>query len=203
MSLETIISKIQAESQAESQAILEKAKNQAKEILDDAHKEAEAANKVALVKGEQEAKRLTQRLLQSAELNARKELLAVKQASLDDIFNSALNKLNQLPADKYKEVIKKMILAQPLAGDEQILVAGSDSKHLGNGFLSQLNQELKSKGQKGQLELIIDDQIPRGGFILRSNMVESNNTFISLLRAKRDELELAVAQVLFTDKEAT
>ncbi len=197
MSLETIIAKIDAESQAESQAILKKAQAQADAQLAEARKQAQAAQKLALERGEQEAKRLGQRLLQTAELHERKELLQLKQELVEEVFNSALNKLRELPADKYKELIRRMLLAQELTGDEQVVVAGEDQKYLGNGFMTDINQELKKRGLKAEVKLVFDEQLPRGGFILRRNMVENNNSFAGLLRAQRDELELTVAQALF------
>ncbi len=200
MSLESIINKIQTESRAESEAILSKAKAQARALQDEARNKAETAKKTALAKGRQEAERLEQRLLQSAELNARKQLLQLKQSSMEKVFNHALDKLAQLPPHKYQEMVKQMLLAQPLAGDEQVVVSEEDFQVLGNGFKSKVNQSLAAKGLKGQLEIVFDEKVPRGGFILRRDMVESNNTFASLLRAKRDELELAVAEVLFGDK---
>ena len=116
---------------------------------------------------------------------------------VEEVFNLALTQLRQLPPAKYRQLIKQMLLGQELTGDEQVVVAEEDKKYLGNGFLAQINQELEKQGQKGQIELVFDEQLSRGGFILRRNMVEDNNSFAGLLRAKRDELELAVAQVLF------
>jgi len=197
MSLETIIAKIESESQEESQAILKKAQVQADEHLAQARKEAESAQKLALEKGEQEAKRLAQRLLQTAELKARKELLQLRQELLEEVFNSALNKLKELPADKYQVLIRRMLLSQELTGDEQIVVANEDKKVLGNGFMAEVNQELKKRGLTADIELVFDEQLSRGGFILRHGMVENNNSFTGLLRAQRDELELTVAQALF------
>jgi len=197
MPLETIIAKIEAESQAESQAILKKAQVQAQAISEEVRSKAAADQKLALGRGEQEAKRLKQRLLQTAELHERKELLALKQELVEEVFNSALNKLRELPADKYKELIRRMLLSQELTGDEQVVVAGEDQKYLGNGFMADINQELKKRGLKSSVELVFDEQLSRGGFILRRNRIENNNSFAGLLRAQRDELELTVAQTLF------
>ncbi len=55
MSLETIIAKIEAESRAESQAILKKAQAQADAQLAEARKQGEATQKLALAKGEPDA----------------------------------------------------------------------------------------------------------------------------------------------------
>ncbi|MBI5789058.1 MAG: hypothetical protein HZA78_09415 [Candidatus Schekmanbacteria bacterium] len=196
MALDAIISKIESESRSEYEAILKTAQDQAEKILMIARIDAEDLRQKTLSKGNLEAKQLARRLFQVAELNARKELLQVKQNLLDEIFQASLNKLTGLPADKYRQLIRDMLAAQNLAGDEQVIVADADKSYLGNGFVDGVNNQIRQKGGRSQLQLVYDQKLARGGFILRRGMVEINNTFNSLLRAQRDELELLVAQEL-------
>ena len=201
MSLESIIAKIEAESRAQGQAVLQRAREQAGQLLDEARQQAETARKTALEKGERQAKYLARRLVQAAELKARKQLLQLKQELVQEVFQAALEKLEKLPPAEYRLLLRRMLLAQELSGAEQVICSAADRRILADGFIGEINAELKRRGLPAALQLQFDERLGRGGFILRRGKVENNNTFGAMLRAGRDELELEVARALFGEQE--
>ena len=81
MPLEKILEKITAQAQEEAQAIIAQAKAQAQAMKAAAQGEAAAQTQLILEEGRVTAQRLHKRLVQQAELDARKSLLAEKQTS--------------------------------------------------------------------------------------------------------------------------
>ena len=59
-----------------------------------------------------------------------------------------------------------------------------------------LNNKLIGLGKKGKISILTNGNFDRG-FILDRNGIQINNTFESLVKSLRSELELEVTKVLF------
>ena len=122
--IEKITARIQADAQQEIDAVLAEANRQAAEINARYAAQAKQAEAEILEKGRQSAAELRQRRNSSAQMDAKKQELAVKQALLDEAFQLAYEKLTQLraalEADPRTEFLAVQDGARPLVTPELI-----------------------------------------------------------------------------------
>ena len=194
---EKLTGKILEEARRQAQKDIEQAKKEAADMLKSARDEAEHKRKSILEKALREAEEKKRRLIANAELDARKQRLKAKQDMLEEAFKKAVEKLNSMPVEKYREMLVEMVADSAKKGDEEIILSERDKKRLGNDFADVVNERLKSAGLEGKLILSGETRNIDGGFILRSGNVEANNSFEAIIRIKRDELEADVAKALF------
>lgn len=196
MALEDIIKKIEADAEGEVNRIKAAAEATGEEILDQAKKEAEDKRRALLKKGEDDAERVRKRILQIADLDARKIILTAKRQVISDVFDRASKKL--LEAENYRDMFYKMLLSGVETGEEEVVISAYDRKRIDQGLINSVNAELKKKGKKGKLVLAKDDAHTTGGFILRRGKVEMDSSFSSLIKSQRDNLEIHVAEIMFS-----
>ena len=189
--------KIIAEAKREAKAILANARQRAENILSEARQEADAQKQKMLQAAKQQAEDRRQRNLTIAELDARKALLAAKEEMIEETFNQAISRLNNLKEREYEDLLYNMLLAATETGDEEVIAAEADRGRFQKTLLARVNKELKARGKKGELTLSAETRELSGGFILRSGNVETNCSFAALLRMQRDRLEPVVAEMLF------
>ena len=137
------------------------------------------------------------RIVGVALLDARKELLAGKQELLDKAFRQSLEDLANMDELSYYSILKEMLLAQVITGRETVILSARDRERIPADFWREINEELKRSGKNGELAPSGEIRAIQGGFILQAGGVEINCSFKSLLDMQRDEIEPAVAGLLF------
>ncbi len=197
MSLEKIIERIKQDAQAQIAEIKDKALKEANRILQSARDEAMAYKARELEKAEAQAQQRRQRLISSANLEFRKEILAEKQNAIDSAFQQALNTLVQMKDDEYRQIIKKMLISSVQTGDEEIILSTRDKTRISENFIRDVNKELIKSGKKGNLKISKNSYNILGGFVLKKGNIEINNSFETLFKSFRDELEAEVSKILF------
>jgi V/A-type H+/Na+-transporting ATPase subunit E len=190
--------KILAEAGGQAEEMLSEARQKAADIL--AKGEANAAAKKATVLEQARAKADEQRRRAQtiAELDARKAILAAKESMIEDTFKQALSRLSAYDTNQYMELIFPMLLAASQTGTEELIVSPKDRERFTPEFMARANQALSQAGKQGNLVLSGETRDIQGGFILRAGDVEINNSFDSILRSERDQLEPEVASILFS-----
>jgi V/A-type H+-transporting ATPase subunit E len=197
VALSEIVAKISGDARAEAQALIAQAEAQAQQYISRAQAEIEAQCRQLLSQGEQQAARRKKQRLQIASLEVRKQILAQKQALITQVFDQALQELERLDDKKYASIINNMLANYPLVGDEEIIVSDTDRRRLGEGFIAQLNQRLKSQGKKGGCKWFEEQRPLKGGVIIRRGKIEANCSFESLLKSQQEDLEQKIARILF------
>ncbi|MGB9594933.1 MAG: V-type ATP synthase subunit E [Candidatus Poribacteria bacterium] len=197
MSLEKIIERIKQDAQAQIAEIKDKASKEADKILQNAKNEAESYKAQALERAKIQAQQRKQRLISSANLEFRKEILAEKQKAIDLAFQEAVNTLVQMKDDEYRQIIKKMLISSVQTGDEEIILSPRDKTRINENFVKEINKELVKLGKKGNLKISKNNYNILGGFVLKKGNIEINNSFETLFKSFRDELEAEVSKVLF------
>jgi V/A-type H+-transporting ATPase subunit E len=163
-------SRIEGESRAKIQSIETQCKETVRDLLETSRKRAEKLAENQRVK-----------LVSMAELEIRKDLLALKQEMIETAFEGTISKL--------------------LEGDEKRYSANqSDRKRIGDDLIREINATLLKVKRKGDLWLSRESRQIRGGVILRRGRKEVNCSVESIIYSKRDELEAKVARVLFPDE---
>jgi V/A-type H+-transporting ATPase subunit E len=190
-----VVEKILADAKAEADKIKKEAEKkvaaeQAKlsEQLDQYNKQTETLAKKA---GEDEKSHI----LAAARMYIAKEYLAEKRKILDDVFEQARQKLQNLPDEEYRALIKKLLLEAVETGDEEMIV-DTNERRIDHDFIKQINRRL-GPDYKGNLKLSDQRQNLGAGFILTRGKVKTNVSIEVLLDQARKELEIELAKELF------
>ncbi len=224
--IEKLTQQINADAQAEIDAVLAEAQQKADAITADYAQRAEKVSADILSRGEDAAAQREERLLSMAAMEGRKELLAAKQDMLGKAFDLALEKLCALPDEEYVALLAKLAAAASTTGREQLIFSQKDRTRVGKAVVTAANEILakavapKLPGEvtdtkagsildkvvtgasallagTGMLTLSEQTRPIRGGFILSDGDVEVNCAFETLVRLQRGEISGAVADVLF------
>ena len=191
---EKIIAHIQADAQAQCDAILAKAQEQSDAIRADyARKAADAyAEKIrAGVKATADQADSAARL---SRMEARKELLALKQQMIARSFDEAEKKLVSLPDEQYISLLSRLAAQASVTGDEEIILSAADRARVGEAVVRGANERLGSAGA-----LRLSDSVGEfdGGLIVKRGNIEVNCTAALLVELCRGDMSAALAGVLF------
>jgi V/A-type H+-transporting ATPase subunit E len=200
MSLEAIEMRILADARAEAERIIDEAQARAADIASHAADNGQRITEEILAEAESKAEEQRRRALGMAGLERRKELLQEKRYLLDTLFESAIRRLNDLPADDYFSLISAMITQEAPHGDKELLLSETDLARLPTSFMEDLNKKLVEAGIDGELRLSPERRTIRGGFMLKCGGLEFNGTFERLITGMRSKLEPGVIERLGFDK---
>jgi len=194
---EKIQAKILEEAKLLAEANIKRAEEEATNIISDASKDAQIKKEQILQKAELEAIEVKKRMTAVAELESRKQKLSAKQEIVDEAFELTLKKLNNLPDIEYQSILVEMISNSVETGKEEILLSSKDKQRLTPDFIDELNKKLLQKGISTNLKMSDETREISGGFILKSGDIELNNSFESIIRMNRDDMETEVIKSLF------
>lgn len=190
--MERIRESILAEARTQAEAIIKEAEDKVKEMESQAEKRAEELTKNRFERAEVEAQEAQKRMLSMAELELKKQSLEAKQSIIDQAFDKALVKLNNLPEEKYAAMIVTALGSVGIKGGEELIVPLKDREKFQKGLLKKINDKLGF-----ELKLSDEDRGIQGGFIVKVDGVEINNSFETLLRMEREKVESEIADILF------
>ena len=205
--IEKITARIQADAQQEIDAVLAEANRQAAEINARYAAQAKQAEAEILEKSRQSAAELRQRRNSSAQMDAKKQELAAKQALLDEAFQLAYEKLTQLPEGEYEDLLANLAVRASVSGKEQLIFSQADRAAFGgkvtakaNGLLVNLlmaTAVCTKAGKTAELTLSPTTGDFQGGLLICDGDVEVNCTFETLVRMVRNEVVGDVTKALF------
>jgi V/A-type H+-transporting ATPase subunit E len=190
--MERIRESILAEARAQAEAIVKEAKDNVKAMEKQAVKRAEEITGNRLQKAGVEAREAAARMLSMAELELKKENLQAKQDLIEQAFEKALSRLKGLSEEDYTGMIVSILGSKGITGKEELVVSPKDREMFQKGLLNKINDRLGF-----ELKLSDETRDMQGGFILKSEGVEINNSFETLLRMERERIETQLADILF------
>lgn len=186
--------------------ILEDARIQAAEMVKEAGDKAQAIRDKSLALMEEkrqesekqadlQAAQLRDRMLRMAELDQKKALLAVKRQVIDQAFEDALKRMQQMTPDKKQEYMLGLLM-ESAQGGEQLIPCREDKALFDDAFMNKINQSLK---EAGRAPVVLSQEARQlgGGFVLKQGGLEVNCAFKAVLQQARTALEAQVAGVLF------
>jgi len=195
MEAEQVVAKILADAKAEAEKIRQQAdekeaaeRDKLAEQLDHYKKQTEVLAQKA---GEDEESHI----LASARMEMARQFLAEKRKILDEVFERAHQQVQNMPAQEYRHLCKKLIFDAVETGDEEVVIDTKEIR-IDQEFINQVNSELGS-GDKGRLRLSDQRQDLGGGFILRRGKIKTNVSLDVLVDQARKELEIELAKQLF------
>ena len=192
-----IVSHIEAETQSEIDALLAQAQANAAEITAEYAKKAEAEAAELLRAGKESAEQRVQRQERTTRLEARKDILGLKQEMVSAAYDKAKEAILAMDEDKYVAFLAEQAGAAALTGREEILLNKTDRDRIGAKLLAAANAAAVKRGLPGEMKLSDETRAVSGGLILRRGSIEVNCTLEKLLEMSRSALEAEVASVLF------
>lgn len=199
MSLDAIVDKILKDAREQASRI--EGENRAK--IQSIDSQCEETVRDLLATSEKRAEKLADdqrvKFVSMAQLEIRKDVLALKQEMIETAFEGAISKLLEGDEERYSALLKKLVLNADLQGDEELILNRSDRNRIGGDLIREINETLLKAKRKGDLRLSPEVRQIRGGVILRRGRKEVNCSVESIIYSKRDELEAKVARILFPD----
>ena len=129
--IEKITARIETDAKAEVAEILREAEEKAAAIREQYKAQAAAEAKAAGAAGKEAAQRQAERLESAAQMEAKKRLLAAKQACLNEAFDKAQEKLLALDEGEYAQLLARMAVKAAKTGKEEILLNAKDRERVG------------------------------------------------------------------------
>ena len=195
--IEKITSRITAEAEAAASAALAEAEQTASGIRADYTRKADALYASCMEKGQQELEQARQRSVRAAKLDARKDVLELKQEMITLSFETARAKLVNLPEEPYVAFLARQVGEASTAGREELIFNTADRERLGAKVTAAANALLEQRGLQPGLTLSDETRPIAGGVVMREGSIEVNCSVESLLEMNRSGLDAEVAAVLF------
>lgn len=196
MKVDAITEKILEDARQSAAQTLREANERSQETQRRSQAEIEKRREQAMVEARKECAGLRDRMLRMAELDERKNLLAMKRQMIDRAFEDALSKMRAMDEERARAYVKRLLL-ESAQGGEEIVVSPADGKLYSQAFLAEVNAELEKRGASGALTLSGEKRPMAGGFVLKRQGVEINCSYEAILRESRASLEAQVASMLF------
>ena len=189
-----ITGQIDADIQSEIDALMDQTRAQADEIAGRYEAQAGQEAGALLERGRAAAAEHEDRLVSTARLEARKQILAAKQELVGQAFDQALEQLLALPEEQYIALLADLAAEAAATGREKVAFSQKDRTRYGKQVVTRANDIL---GEKGHLTLAEGTRNIRGGIILEGDRVEVNCSFEALIRAQKESETAEVARILF------
>ncbi len=191
MAIEDIFRALEEQADAECDGILDQARGQAKGIIADADAEADSIRERRVSEAEAAARARSSHALNTARLEGKKGVAALKGRAIDDTFEMSLGALSDIRARSDYAGLFEALTAEALAGiegDFEVLVDPADES-LARDALAKLGRE---GSVKPELETA-------GGVVVTTHggRVARRNTLEDRLGKVRHVAQADVAEILF------
>jgi len=188
MSLNNILKTIESESEKEAEEIINNGEKEALKIETLVEEESKKEQKKILAQFKVEMEKRVKQIKFQKESAKKTALLKKKRKILDNIYEQVVELVigdNEL----YGQAIKKIIAGLPQTEDSEITLADNNP------------ERTKTALGAAQLKYKISDKNigSKGGFILKSKILEIDNTIETLILQTRAETEVEASEILFNE----
>ncbi|MBQ3381073.1 MAG: hypothetical protein IJG58_04865 [Oscillospiraceae bacterium] len=188
---EKIIAHIEADAQAQADAVLGEARQRCEAIKARFDEKAARLYSDRIREGVKACQDQEDSALRISRMEARKSVLSVKQEMVEKSFDLAVQQIVALPDEKYTAFLANLVKKAGPAGDEEIILNAADRARVGEALLKAVNAD----GAK--MKLSDETRDIKGGLILRRGSIETNCSVELLVELCRGELSAKLADVLF------
>ncbi len=196
MEAEQVVDKILSDAKAEAEKITQQAHEKAaaeQAKLDEQLAEFKQQSAALAEKAAEDEKA---HILAAARMEAAKDYLAEKTRILDEVFQQARGRVEQLPDNEYRDLMARLMREAVETGDEEVVI-GQNETRIDQTLVDAVNGKLGADG-KGNLKLASDRVDLNAGFILRRGKIKTNVSLDVLLGQARNDLQIELAQSLFS-----
>ncbi len=207
--VQKIIGEIEKSTEKKISAILSEARQKADAILNEARQKAAEQESSIVTRGEQDARRESQRILAEARIKAKREKVNAREEMVQKSFNSALDTLNQMAKERsvkgiqYADVLIRLIKESAVAsgaGSLEVLLTSRDRDLVSHDILQGISRDLES-GSGSRIDLRMSEDLLSGigGVVVRGveGKVRVDNTFEARIERFRETVRTQVAKELF------
>lgn len=195
MSIENIYKRISSEADKSVKEILDRANTEASGISKEyAGKAGELEARLKLYAGKK-ADEEEKRLIVSEQLELRKMILKKKREILGQLYDKAREKIEALPVDECRRILKDLILHKAVSGKEEIMVAALQKDIFTPEFLQVLNEEF---GGEGGFTLAAESGDISWGVVLREGRRVVDLSLDVIFKQLKEKIEPRIAALLFT-----
>jgi len=198
--LSAIANEVLKDEDNEAEKTMQEAETQAKEILKIAKENADQTYKTIIDEAEAKTQTEKRRIESLTEVEARNRLLQTKEALIDEAFDKAHAKLQELvKTDAYHEHLLQLIeeAAQKLGSKNLVVhLNARDKDWLTQDMLAQLSEKLQVN-----LKIAKKTENCLGGCKVETpeGNVSFDNTLESRLEQRKPELRLKAAKIMFEE----
>lgn len=187
MALSDILDKIKEETQNKMKEINEQYEAKLATIEADFKEKKEKAKAEMDEQVTVNSKKILNKMETVAKMEAKNKLLKEKRDLLDSIFAEALEKL--VNSEDYQKMITTLLKNSQIDEESVKVVPAKGKEDATEAALSASGKSYSMAEKSADI---------KGGFILKSDKIEIDNSFESILHKQlRDDLELDIAKMLF------
>ena len=197
MGVEKITDKILQDAKQKADEMIAQAEAEAAKICGAAGESAAEKQAVRLAAGDKEAELTKKRILASAQMEMKKQLLQTKQDLLSEAFALALDKIKNMKKDAFEKLMTDLMVNLIETGDEVVIINEEDKKRLSPDFIYYVNRTVAKEEVPCNVTMSDEVRDIPSGFILKRGDIEINATFEALLHQKKDALSAEVVKILF------
>ncbi len=186
-----IIAHIEADAQAQAEAILKEAHDKCEAVKAKYEEQAARLYSDKIRDGVKVCQDDEDSALRISRMEARKSVLSVKQEMVEKSFGLATQKIVSLPDEQYVAFLAGLVKKAGPSGDEEIILNARDRERIGKLLLAAVNAD----GAK--MTISEETRDLTGGLILRRGSIETNCGVELLVELCRGEMSAKLADVLF------
>lgn len=190
---DAIIQKILSDAKEQSNKLIEDAKNKADSTIRLADTYANDKMQKSIDDAKSQHGDIVNRKKTVANLEVRKLMLSSKQKAIDEAFQNAIDKINDLKKADYLAYIKTLLENNAQDGD-MVTICEKDKSRITKTFINSFSKE---KGIKLSVNSDLGDF--NGGIILSNGNYDKNLTLDVELKMLREEIEPEIANIIFGD----
>ena len=195
MDAEQVVEKILSEANTEAEKITSQAQAGATQQESELESELAGYRQETQELAAKAAADKKSRMLATARMDIRKEILAAKVGLVNEVFAKAGEKIKAMGDDEYRSLVSGLMQKAVETGDEEVVI-GAGEKRIDEKFIKNVNRQL-GPGFKGNLRLSNETAGIAGGFILRRGKIQINVSTDVLLERAKEELEIELTKELF------
>ena len=203
MALSEIIAAIEKEGERELQEVKTIGEKKVRELLEEYKNKGKSDAKLIIEQGVKERESYRRQHLLNAQLDQRKRVLSRKQYVTRSLIQKAAEQIVHLEDRRYSKLLQEWIIPQVVTGNEIVYLTARDKIRVKDNFIANLNAKLIVKKIPGNLKLAQEPlrEELQGGFILERGKIRIDMSLTSLVKEKREDLELIIAKELFLKQE--
>lgn len=194
-----IVDRISAETNDEIKAMKAVTEEKCKEILSNYDKIADEEYKKIIEAGQKDCELQVQRLNSAAAMEAKKNMLAMKQQEVDKVLEEAKHMICKLPETDYVAFLAKLAGEAAFTGVEEVIFNNTDKSNVSKDVIKSANEILKKRGITPKLTVSEETRPIMGGVIVKQGDIEVNCSVETLIQLSREDLASQIAEILFAE----
>lgn len=195
--IDRITASIEQETIAGIEEVRSATEARCREIKEKYEQQAQEEYRRILEQGISDCESRVERLGSTAEMEAKKAVLAMKQSMVSRVFDMAVDRVCKLPEDEYVSFCARQAAAAASTGLEELVFNEGDRTRVGKKVAKAANALLEERGLQGRLTVSEDTRDILGGLLVRQGDIETNCTVETIAASYRDDMAAEIANALF------